>query len=117
MTPEAQRIAIAEFCGWNIITIPFIPNRIKLGEKTCFTDEAKEQWKKTYPSTPYVKSLPDYLHDLNAMAEVEEHLHGEDWATYFDWLQHHGKATGVRATAGERAEGVLRTIGKWKEDA
>lgn len=99
MTPEKQRIAIAETCGYVCVPDKFYTDRIAF-EKDC----------ERFASC----DIPDYLNDLNAMHEAEEHLHGEDWARYFESLQRKGKATGVRATAAQRAEAFLRTIGKWE---
>jgi hypothetical protein len=100
MTQEEQRIAIAEACGW----------------KTGYRDP--EAW---HP-------LPDYLNDLNAMHEAEKVLGILERGTYQNIL---GSACGgireddgghfvshresIHATASQRAEAFLRTIGKWKE--
>jgi hypothetical protein len=100
MTPEEQRTAIAEACGW----------------KTGYRDP--EAW---HP-------LPDYLNDLNAMHEAEKVLGILERGTYQNIL---GLACGgireddgghfvshresIHATAAQRAEAFLRTIGKWKE--
>jgi hypothetical protein len=99
MTPEQQRIAIAESCGW----------------KTGYRDP--EAW---HP-------LPDYLNDLNAMHEAEQvlfpvkvhDLHGPDLVKEYGAILQHlccGHPGGaIRATASQRAEAFLRTIGKWEE--
>jgi hypothetical protein len=101
MNKEAQRIAIAEACGW----------------KTGYRDP--EAW---HP-------LPDYLNDLNAMHEAEQVLtpkyqpaKGESqWGEYLGWLGFCGENKTrevyecVTATASQRAEAFLRTIGKWEE--
>jgi hypothetical protein len=97
MTPEQQRTAIAEACGW----------------KTGYRDP--EAW---HP-------LPDYLNDLNAMHDAEKVLDpkGKD-GSYEYWLRtvchipERESANGryfYRATAAQRAEAFLRTIGKWEE--
>ena len=71
---------------------------------------------------------PDYLNDLNAMHEAEKVLSpanqlasGESqWSEYLVWLGFCGKNKThvvygcVTATAAQRAEAFLRTIGKWK---
>jgi hypothetical protein len=99
MTPEQQRTAIAEACGW----------------KTGYRDP--EAW---HP-------LPDYLNDLNAMHDAENFLFPveisdlyspdlvKEYASYLPHMciGHPGGA--MRATASQRAEAFLRTIGKWKE--
>jgi hypothetical protein len=89
MTPEEQRIAIAEACGW----------------KTGYRDP--EAW---HP-------LPDYLNDLNAMHEAEKVLdkRQEDIMNSTLWDIMDGRKYLWHATASQRAESFLRTVGKWKE--
>ena len=95
MTPEQQRIAIAEVCGW----------------KTGYRDP--EAW---HP-------LPDYLNDLNAMREAEKVLTPTEFEAYrwilwglckqpqvTEWNRAY-----LSATAVQRAEAFLRTIGRWEE--
>jgi hypothetical protein len=95
MSPKLINQRIAEACGWK-------------QRKHCmgYYREGHEGW---------IEKLPDYYGDLNACHEMEEHLHGEDWATYFGILQSEGMATGVRATAPQRCEAFLRTLGLWEE--
>ena len=95
MTPEQQRIAIAEACGWWI-------------------SESLSIWQhKTKDGAP-----PNYLNDLNAMHEAGKVLKGGMRSKYdaeltlicsrdynFIW----------ESTASQRAEAFLRTIGKWEE--
>lgn len=120
MTEEEQQMAIAEFCGWR---------------------EAFPRGKDPHPETkrggillPYhwvnertharVMDLPDYLHDLNAMHEVEEKLSDDIRYDFCLWVMKLGAphtSTSAReniwlathATAAQRAEALLRTIGKW----
>ena len=109
MTPEEQRIAIAEACGWKPTTDGGIH----------WDSEGKP-----------VVSPPDYINDLNAMHEAEKVLTDEQaWKQIqiiVSYKQHAGgfpvlsRSESVRlhsATAAQRAEAFLRTIGKWKEDA
>jgi hypothetical protein len=116
MTDNEIRIAVAEACGLT----KHIPNWIGTGNRddaprcycqcgfTAETDRERcEHENKFYP--------PDYLNDLNAMNRAEESLRGETWAQYFDLIQRSGSATGVRATARQRAEAFLRTLNKWKD--
>jgi len=86
---EEQRIAIAEACGW----------------KTGYRDP--EAW---HP-------LPDYLNDLNAMHDAEKVLNEkqEDIMNSTLWDIMDGRKYLWHATASQRAEAFLRTIGKWKE--
>lgn len=102
MTPEAQRIAIAEACGWKWLpcgdTIEWI------GEKRY--------------------SPPNYLSDLNAMHEVEKTLPKRNELPlsynidrYNDYLIDVCISTNEAfcATAAQRAEAFLRTVGKWDD--
>jgi hypothetical protein len=103
MTPEAQRIAIAEACG-------------KVYHKP--TEEEKKRGS-------YYQYEPDYLNDLNAMHEAEKVLTRSQLEHYFDNLTNCvflSQSRGERkttwtfmSTAAQRAEAFLRTLGKWKE--
>jgi hypothetical protein len=114
MKPEQQRIAIAEACG---IVGPFDNRWIK---------EYEEEGGDAYGFTGFEKGelvfIPDYLNDLNAMAEAEtcEAIQRVGYAKYIECL---AIACGterlgalVFATAAQRAEAFLRTIGKWEDD-
>jgi hypothetical protein len=97
MTNEQINIAIAEVCGWGVFA------------NTRPTD------------------LPDYCNDLNAMHEGERSLnsqHVQDYTlnllsvTNNDGTRFHGTLgcfAHVHATARQRAEAFLKTIGKWEE--
>jgi len=128
MTPQQQRIAIAEACGITVIKTPFTPSLVKA--KGCvFTDEARDEWRKAYPNSAGVYRLPDYLNDLNAMHEAEQVLtpkyqpaKGESqWGDYLGWLGFCGENKTrevyecVTATAAQRAKAFLRTLGLWQE--
>lgn len=117
MSPEAQRIAIAKACGWQCHR-PFMGG---------------EHW---YPPNLHPLSnvigynLPDYLNDLNAMAEVEKMIPDDESSTgrwgYIGHLIHITGAESLEvyreafilssATAAQRAEAFLRTIGKCDDD-
>ena len=105
MSPDSQRIAIAEACG--IVS--------------------KDKWGSLY-KTPrgILRDCPDYLADLNAMREAEATMNLTDKYQY-------GKAIckimnidtdggldvvdiyyAIHASAAQRAEAFLRTIGKWE---
>ena len=91
MSPEQQRIAIAEACGW------------------FFMDDS---WR--YPNGAKALSLPDYLNDLNAMHEAEKVLINGKEQVYFEDL--HGVAGNLTfycATAAQRAEAFLKTLNLW----
>ena len=94
MKPEAQRIAIAEACGWK-------PDKRGLG------------WLSPHG---YYAPEPDYLNDLNAMHEAEKVLNQEQKEDYFfiifNFYGNWPKA--IQATAAQRARAFLRVIGKWE---
>jgi len=63
----------------------------------------------------------DYCNDLNEMHEVEPYLGSSQQVRYLKELGFiptlkHGWVL-CRATAHQRAEAFLRTIGKWKDEA
>lgn len=118
MSPEKQRIAIAEVCGLNPVTIPFVPNQIA---ERWFSPEAAHEWFKCYPSSGTVKIIPDYLSSLDAMHEAEKVLSLKQWWDYCDNLimivdQGLGNESHVHANAAQRCEAFLKTIGKWIEE-
>jgi hypothetical protein len=58
--------------------------------------------------------MPDYLNDLNAMARAEKVLNEEQRGEYrHELIDMLGTNWGF-ATAAQRAEAFLRTIGKWE---
>ena len=76
-------------------------------------------WYQKKGQRTYQSWIPDYCSDLNAMHEAEKVLgevHSINSCEYDDWLQsiieHDQK---WRATACQRAEAFLRTLGKWEE--
>jgi hypothetical protein len=94
MTPEAQRIAIAESVG-------FVQT--------------------------FGRPLPDYLNDLNAMHEILGKLHRDLRGIFIKNLEkilvrdsvYHAidmDWEACNATASQRAEAYLRTIGKWTDN-
>lgn len=102
MTPEEQRIAIAEACGWK-------PHK-------GYDDLWEKDGRYAGVKGAYVSMLPDYLNDLNAMKAAESTLKGIQWTHYVDWLKRlltDDITELVSAAAFIRAEAFLRTIGKW----
>src|ERR1051325_9313746 len=113
MSPEAQRIAIAEACGKHQYL-----GMIGYGYRctACGDFYQKEKHR-----------IPDYLSDLNAMHEAENVLTDEQQVIYAEWLcgvcgcggryvwvaKH--VSTELHATAAQRAEAFLRTLGLWVE--
>jgi hypothetical protein len=103
MTPQAQRIAIAEACGWTL-------NPAKHTAKGL-------DWLHA-PSGNTAYNPPNYLNDLNAMHDAEKVLFGRnDWSSckYDEYLDVATSSWKWNATASQRAEAFLRTIGKWEE--
>ena len=100
MTPEVQRIAIAEACGWTSC-------RIIHGDPMGYPVNVPDQ----------LIVIPNYLNDLNAMHEAEKGLTNEQLEVYCNILHkpNHGVYWAIHATASQRAEAFLRTIGKWEE--
>ncbi len=103
MNPEAQRIAIAEACGWT----RFTPGTIQY---TAQRSDGK--W----------DLIPDYLNDLNAMHEAVKSLPQNMMPRYFSCLCSvvscgiaiYGYSQATEATAAQRAEAFLRTLNLWK---
>lgn len=121
MNTEKQRIAIAEARG---MIGPF---------------ENSEEWFENGDSDGCMivlrdatgKRVPDYLNDLNAMHEAEEVLLGDQRIIFLDelldvlgiklgpggWdMDLYSVYLMTRATAEQRAEAFLRTIGKWEDE-
>jgi hypothetical protein len=117
MTDEEINKTIAEHLGKKIINLPFIPNKITVDENTVFTKEAVQQWHSVYPRGASVNVIPNYCGDLNLIHEAEKMLTDEE---YFDYCrkylpdaQNAVIAQGRTATARQRAEAFLKTVGKW----
>lgn len=119
MTPEAQRVAIAEWCGW-----------IWHGDASWPKSPNNYYWKSSDQNAISYQLLPDYASDLNAIVSATRHLDefehiefskqlfhlldGEyefesvpdNWFVVFDNLH---------ATAAQRCEALLKTLGLWKD--
>jgi len=113
MKEEQQRIAIAEACGWKW-------ERLWTGEL---------HGKPVGEQGPF-REVPDYLNDLNAMHAAFLSLPAGSHITFGRHLQEvcgeglvgyvssypedfAGLARIAHATAAQRAEAFLKTIGKW----
>lgn len=134
MSPEAQRIAIAEACGWkNCRCDEGTRNMPPKGEpdddfNRDVVEHAKHKPYCGFPTEPHREILPDYLNDLNAMHEAEEVLPidkrvGSQGYMGFLWdtcskNMHNGGSTWeiAHATAAQRAEAFLKTLGLWVEE-
>ena len=114
MKPEAQRLAIAEACGYsaepNEGSIGGFIGRHPNGQHDYYT--IGRNW-----ADAIRRICPDYLNDLNAMHEAEENIrHDHDsWGKYLVFLSRSAPECRVFSTAAQRAEAFLRTLGKWEE--
>jgi hypothetical protein len=102
MTDKQINAAIAEACGWTNVTAAHSSGKA--------------------PDADYVgcEFYPDYCGDLNAMHEAEKVLAPKNWNRFSEkwWNYYHHLLDGdvqktIHATARERAEAFLRTLGKW----
>lgn len=102
MTEEAQRIAIAEVCGWR-------PVDDGLTGRPPFTDDS------IYQRTGN-KMLPDYLNDRNAMWDAAESAGEATVKAMRFWLfTICGEMKAHHASAAQEAEAFLRAKGLWVE--
>jgi len=110
LTPEEQRIKVAELCGWSDIWYSH-----EQGQPFGLTGYYKE-------TKLYRRLVPHYLNDLNAMHEAEKLLFTEAGTEHLeyefaDWLGEivPDKPTDithwmVHATAAQRAEAFVLTM-------
>jgi len=108
MTPEQQRIAIAEACGIST-------------KCNCIDWGAMDHLSNCPAHSNQIEKLPNYLNDLNAMHEAEKTLTRRQWENYY--LKFKGAhefsweliRTCMKSTAADRAENFLRTLNLWTE--
>lgn len=102
MTDKQINVAIAEACGWIDIIAPTAPpefNRRSCGRLGNFEP----------------KQIPDYCNDLNAMHEAEKALSDDQMWIMARNIELNESRWYFHASARERAEAFLRTLGKWEE--
>jgi hypothetical protein len=69
-----------------------------------------------YPYSSDTRKEMDFCNDLNAMHEAENTLAGKQFSAYTSVLNDiEGSLWGIRATARQRAEAFLRTLGNWED--
>lgn len=101
MTPEKQRVAIAELCGWKFAG--------RINDKLLMWPPIHGDWR--HP--------PDYLNDLNAMFDAEKFLTDSEVEQYdiilssFFWSGYPASRKNWHATAAQRAEAFLRAKDLW----
>ena len=101
MSPEKQQRAIERICGWEAMPEGHY-----------------------HPDNPIGQTKPNYLNDLNACHEMEKVLMEKGvnaWWSYVAFINRHnptpfGTETAVHATAAQRCEAFLRTLGLWEEE-
>jgi hypothetical protein len=126
VSPEAQRIAIAEVCGWKEVAQPedkfgkFFTRLVDGNGRTHGSRTTGEDMKSLW-----LYCIPNYLTDLNAMHEAEKTLTARQ-RTLFEvevlktvtgretFVYDKGDLIAViTATAAQRAEAFLRTLSLW----
>ena len=129
MSPEEQRIAIAEAMGWHDIQEPIMFSALMATPAGIAPTEPHRLF----------STIPDYLNDLNEMREVEETLSVAEkpdsggysernyYASKLGEITYNDNGRGwqplsnddcfpiCHATAAQRAEAFLRIKGLWKE--
>jgi len=112
MSPESQRIAIAEACGWVM----------RKNESDWLAPDGR-----VYQNWGGFTSYPNYPNDLNACREFEVvlsqmpdiHVGGVGVCSAIDIYEDNLLGIcdhPICAPAAQRCEAFLKTIGKWKND-
>jgi hypothetical protein len=138
MTNKEINIAIAEACGWlkftQFTTYPKSWGRTparyhtpiwSLTSSTDMTEDECTKYGWHGDGHISIDHIPDYCNDLNAMHEAEKGL-PENRKTLFAFmlaqvldtsptLDLNDQFLNIHATAIQRAEAFLKTIGKWEE--
>jgi hypothetical protein len=130
MTPEAQRIAIAEARGWVWYRIPKSQyatreHRGLFHPKILEYPEQSERWKIRADGTERICNM-EYMEregyvpkiNLDEMHEAEEMLDSSQLGRYMALLGAESNMTWtiVHSTAAQRSEAFLKTLGLWKEE-
>lgn len=114
MTDNEMRVAIGRVQGLEITAD---------SKWAWCSHEFVKSWKTSVGDEPerFHGPLPDYLHDLNAMHEAEARfMEGNNayWINLLEITDRVGRCMDWRqfghATARQRAEAFLRTVGKWR---
>ncbi len=124
MNAQAQRIAIGTACGWvRKKGEPITYGGVSIPHGWIQSMEVRKPGKHRFRVR-----LPDYLNDLNACAAMEATLTDEQRKAYYDALGNFPSFCQfvksnvvtrphrvISATAAQRAEAFLRTLGKWED--
>lgn len=128
MNPGNQRTEISKACGWTLHDV----GDDAFTCKRCGVTYSRSIWKAW--EIPYLWCKkerqdypPDYLNDLNAMHEAEKNLNSQQQRQYLAYLISPlsivrdtvcvaGLQKIADATAAQRAEAFLKTLGLWEND-
>jgi hypothetical protein len=122
MTDEQMRIRIAEACRWKKMTYKdakeYDPTIIEFAgwdDPVCCSVWVSPN-NEVYSYDIF--RLPDYLNDLNAMHEAVKYKFSKGSRDLHDFEAHLQFMCDypTEATARQRAEAFLKTIGKWEEN-
>lgn len=124
MKHDEQRIAIAKWMGRH----EYVESKTKFNALMRPCCDVCGKMAEYYPDL-HTEHAPDYVHDLNAMHKAEAMLNISQ-QEHFGGFLYHGKVcsfqdfcTGrmvfqfAHATAAQRAEALLRTLGLWTDAA
>ena len=110
MTPDDQNMAIAKACGYKDLAVRMVGDPMCCGFWALCSGRVGEGGVAT----------PMYTEDLNAMHKAEKMLTGEQQEKYLGLLYHGFMSSRVQqywpalhATAAQRAEAFLKTLGLW----
>lgn len=107
MTDQEINIAIAKVCGWTFALSKDWPDGMAFKERNAVRLPV------------WTNDIPNYCGDLNAMHEAEEKVPITNYYENLCACNTDRVLIGYRhlwhATARQRAEAFLRTLGKWKE--
>lgn len=109
MKPKKQRVAIAKACGWRF-----------------WPDDISNHW--THPKDTghglmfSLSEPPHYLYSLDSMSQAEKTLLAMSDDTFEHYIQELSRVVDleggyyITATAPQRAQAFLKTLGLWVED-
>jgi len=126
MSPEKQRIAIAEACGWTLEEPDDFTGKNTSPQGQVYSQQIRYGFKSNMNHTDRFSGVPDYLKDLNAMHKVEKTLDTDQKNEYINilhhicWIEESENDLDLdfawcSATSAQRAEAFLKTIGKWED--
>lgn len=113
MSPEKQRVALAEFAGWLEIT-PETTGVIWPSVEYSNTSTAGFMY---LPGTKVGTMPPDYLRDLNAIHDLFQLFSDSQYESYRIQIRliMHRDITLREPSASQKAEAILVAIRKWEE--